>query len=247
MDEPSDFHDPFNGGATSTFDEPGALSFFWDELDAGDLTQPCAQSTDPSTEPHTLRQQESEELDGRDREAHVDQDGQLLLQEWDGNTEPPVDTLRYTVEWKAVMKTKRLGMNSEEDIFLSPKAFWDATLQHSLDTLLGREFSQQDRPEPCSTLVVVSVTKRAERDLTKEFVGLDVDWSLIGEKLESWASHFQEGKRLLVKITFRFRPRNAAPQTSSGRGGRQSATRRQRHQQALQQDAETHASGEGAH
>ena len=72
-------------------------------------------------------------------------------------------------------------MNSEEDIFLSPKAFWNATLQHSRDTLLEREFSQQDRPEPCSTLVVVSVTKRAERYITKEFVGLDVDWSLIGE------------------------------------------------------------------
>ena len=138
-------------------------------------------------------------------------------------------------------------MNTEEGVFLSPKAFWDATLQHSLDTSLERGFSQQDRPEPCSTLVVVSVNKRAERDLTKEFVGLDVDWSLIGEKLESWASHFQEGKRLLVKITFRFRPRHTAPQTNFGLGGRQSATRRMRHQQTLQQGAEEHASGEAAH
>lgn len=180
-------------------------------------------------------------------EDQVDQDGRLLLQEWDGITEPPVDTLRYTVEWKAVLKTKRLGMDTEEDIFLSPKAFWEATLQHSLDASLEREFSQQNRPEPCDTLVVVSVSKRAERDLTKDFVGLEVDWSLIEEKLESWACHFREGKRLLVKITFRFRPRDAVPQTNSGRGGRQSATRRMRNQQALQQDAETHASGEGAH
>lgn len=86
---------------------------------------------------------------------------------------------------KAVLKTKRLGMNTEEDVFLSPKAFWDATLQHDLDASLEREFSQQNRPEPCNTLVVVSVSKRAERDLTKEFVGLDIDWSLIGEKLGS--------------------------------------------------------------
>merc|ERR1711939_568781 len=240
------FHDPFNGDATSAFDDPDALGFFWDELNAGDLTQPCPQSTDPPTEPHTLQQQEEED-ECQDGEEQVEQGGQLLLQEWDGTAEPPVDTLRYTVEWKAVLKTKRLGMNTEEDIFLSPKALWDATLQHSLDTSLEREFSQQNRPEPCNTLVVVSVSKRAERDLTKEFVGLDVDWSLIGEKLESWACHFREGKRLLVKITFRFRPRNAAPQTNPGRGGRQSATRRQRHQQALQQDAEMHASGEGAH
>jgi hypothetical protein len=246
MDESLEFHDPSNGGATSAFDEPDALTFFWDELDAGALTQPCPQSTDLTTEPHVLHQQAGEETESQDGEEHVDQEGQLFLQEWDGTTEPPVDTLRYTVEWKTVLKTKRLGMNTEEDVFLSPKAFWDAILQHSLDTSLERGFSQQDRPEPCSTLVVVSVSKRAKRDLTKEFVGLDVDWGLVREKLESWACHFREGKCLLVKITFRFRPRNAAPQTSSGRGGRQSATRRQRHQQALQQDAETHASGEGA-
>ena len=138
MDEPSEFHDPFNGGATSAFDEPDALTFFWDELDAGALTQPCPQSTDPTTEPHTLQQQAGEEIESLDGEEHVDQEGQLLLQEWDGTTEPPVNTLRYTVEWKAVLKTKRLGMNTEEDVFLSPKAFWDATLEHSLDTSLER-------------------------------------------------------------------------------------------------------------
>jgi hypothetical protein len=99
----------------------------------------------------------------------------FFLQEWDGTAEPPVDTLRYTLEWKAVLKTKRLGMNTEEDVFLSPKAFWDATLQHSLDASLEREFSQQIRPEPYNTLVVVSVSKRAERDLTKEFAVVDVD------------------------------------------------------------------------
>jgi hypothetical protein len=247
MNDPSEFHDPFDGGATSTFDEPDALSSFWDELNGANLTQSCPQSTGPPAEPYAFPQQEGEENEVQDIEEQVDHDGRLLLQEWDGIAEPPVDTLRYTVEWKAVLKTKRLGMNTEEDVFLSPKAFWDATLQHGLDASLEREFSQHNRPEPCDTLVVVSVSKRAERDLMKEFIGLEVNWCLIEEKLESWACHFREGKRLLVKITFRFRPRDAAPQTNSGRGGRQSATRRQRHQQALQQDAETHASGEGAY
>lgn len=234
MNDPSEFHDLFNGSATSTFDEPDALNSFWDELNEGNLTQSCPHSTGPPAEPHALQQQEGEENEVQDMEEQVDQDGQLLLQEWDGVTEPPVYTLRYTVEWKAVLKTKRLGMNTEEDVFLSPKAFWEATLQQSLDASIEREFYQHNRPEPCDTLVVVSVSKRAERDLTKEFVGLEVDWPLIEEKLESWARHFREGKRLLVKITFRFRPRDAAPQTNSGRGARQSATRRMRNQQALQ-------------
>ena len=230
MDRLSEFHDPFNGDATYAFDEPNAFSSLWDDLNADDPTQPYPQSTDSLTEPHTLQQQEEgDDHEVQDGEEAVGQDGQLLSQEWGGTADPPVEALRYTVEWKAVLKTKRLGMNTAEDVLLSPKAFWDATLQHSLDACLEREFSQQNRPEPCSTLVVVSVSKRAERDLTKEFAGLDVDWSLIEEKLESWGCHFREGKRLLVKITFRFRPRNAAPQTNFGPG----ATRRMRQQQAL--------------
>jgi hypothetical protein len=184
MDDPFDFHDPFNGGAT-TFDEPGALNSFWDELNGANLTQPSPQSTGPSTEPHALQQHEGEESEAQDMEEQGDEGGGLLLQEWDGITEPPVDTLRYTLEWKAVLKTKRLGMNTEEDVFLSPKAFWEATLRHSLDTSLERESSQHNRPEPYDNLVVMSVNKRAERDLTKEFIGLEVDWSLIEEKLES--------------------------------------------------------------
>lgn len=35
------------------------------------------------------------------------------------------------------------------------------------------------------SLYVVSVNKRAERDLTKEFIGQDIDWLVIAEKLES--------------------------------------------------------------
>jgi hypothetical protein len=170
---------------SARFDEPDAFSSLWDELNASDPTQPCPQSTDPSTEPHTLQQQEGEDDEVQDGEEAVDQDGQRLSQEWDGTAEPPVEALCYTVEWKAVLKTKRLGMNTAEDVLLSLKAFWDATLKHSLDASLEREFSQQNRPEPCSTLVVVCF----------------------------------------------------------GLG----ATRRMRHQQALQQGAEEHASGEAAH
>ena len=123
-------------------------------------------------------------------------------------------------------------MSTEEGVFLAPGAFWDSTLRRKIDESLNREFSSQDRPEPCNTVVVVSVSKRAERDLTKEFAGLDVDWSVIEEKLESWACYFREGKRLTVKVTFRFRPLDAPPQTRGGRA-RPSATRRMRHQQTM--------------
>jgi hypothetical protein len=123
MDNMPEFHDSFDGGATSAFDEPDAFRSFRDEPDAGNLAQPCPQSTASPTEPQTTQQQEEEEDEAQDGEEQVDQDVQLFLQEWDGTTEPPVDTLRYTVEWKAVLKTKRFGMNTEKDVFSSPKGF----------------------------------------------------------------------------------------------------------------------------
>ena len=51
MDDPLELHNPFNGDATSASDEPDAFSSLWDELNAGDPTQPCPQSTDSLTEP----------------------------------------------------------------------------------------------------------------------------------------------------------------------------------------------------
>jgi len=64
--------------------------------------------------------------------SKFDEDDPLILQEWDGTAEPRVNTLGYTVEWKAVLKTKRLGMNAAEDVFLSPKTFWDVSSEKSL-------------------------------------------------------------------------------------------------------------------
>jgi len=123
--------------------------------------------------------EEEEDRCNEDDEGEVEepdcQDDPLLIQEWDGITVPSMDTLCYTVEWKAVLKTKRISMSTEEDVFLAPGAFWNSTLRRKIDESLNREFSLRDRPEPCNTVVVVSVSKRAEHDLTKEFAGLDVD------------------------------------------------------------------------
>jgi hypothetical protein len=98
-----------------------------------------------------------------------------MLHEWDGTTKLSSDMLRYTVEWKAVLNTKRIGMNTEENVFLTPRAFWDAALHGKINEASSREFAPQDRPKACNTVVVVSVNKRVERDITNEFLGLDVN------------------------------------------------------------------------
>jgi hypothetical protein len=76
------------------------------------------------------REEKDEEEDGCNEGAEGEAEEQdcrndpLLLQEWDGITKPSEDTLRYTVEWKAVLKTKSISMSTEEVVFLALGAFW---------------------------------------------------------------------------------------------------------------------------
>ncbi|KAK1086662.1 hypothetical protein LTR33_001462 [Friedmanniomyces endolithicus] len=188
------------------------------------------------------QQQAVEEVDNQLQPVESQQ-----LHDYSSDAEPPPERIQYAIEWKALLKTKRIGMDTEQDVSLAPGAFWDATLRKKLEDLLDRKFSPQDRPEPDDTVVVVSLSKRAERDLIKEFVGFDIGWPVIEERLELWGCHFHAGKRLTVKITFRFRLRNTASRIQADARGRPSATRRMRHEQASQRDAEEYATGEGAY
>jgi hypothetical protein len=65
--------------------------------------------------------------------------------------------------------------------------------------------------------------------------------------LRSVGNFAVRGCMLLVKVTFRFRPRDTPPRAGSASGGRPSATRRMRYGQALQRDAEVHANRQAAH
>lgn len=159
------------------------------------------------------------------------------LHHYGSDAEQPWEGIRYAIEWKAVMRTTRIGVDTEQDVSLAPEAFWETTLRKKVEDQLATKFSPQDRPEPEDTFVVVSVSKRGEPDLSKVFPGFNIRWSVIEERLESWAYHFYEGKRLTVKITFRFRPRNPSSRAQGAARGRQSATSRMRHTQALQKNA----------
>lgn len=98
MDNPSEFHDPFNGDTTLAFDEADAVSSFWDELDAGGQTQPCPQSTDPPTKSIRLSNKKAKKMRFRMGRSKLIRKAKLFLQEWDGTAEALADTLRYTVE-----------------------------------------------------------------------------------------------------------------------------------------------------
>ncbi|TKA28242.1 hypothetical protein B0A54_16934 [Friedmanniomyces endolithicus] len=88
-----------------------------------------------------------------------------LLGESDGVL--PATGIRYSIAWKAVLKTTRIGMNTEEDVSIAPGTYWDTTLRQKVENLLAEKYPLQDRPVPEDTIVSVSVNKRLEGNLTK--------------------------------------------------------------------------------
>ena len=234
----------FSGLSDTLFDQDhsrleclDAFDPFWQENDQVGSTRPSPAESYCGGE----QRKAVEEEDSRSQPIVAQQ-----LHDYGSDAEGPWGGIRYAIEWKAVVRSTRIGIDTEQEVSLSPEAFWETTLRKKVEDLLARKFSPQDRPEPDDTVVVVSVSKRGEPDLSRVFVGFDIRWSVIEAKLESWACHFHEGKRLTVKINFRFRPSNTFSRAQGDARGRQSATRRMRHDQALQQNAEEHAAGEAA-
>jgi hypothetical protein len=57
--------------------------------------------------------------------------------------------------------------------------YWPLILWPKLKKLLRKKVSSNKRIMPDNTSVVVLVTRRIERDLTKRFNKIEVDWSVI--------------------------------------------------------------------
>lgn len=126
----------------AAFDDSNSLDSFWAELEANDLPQPAPQTHRDADAPqqHTVEEEAEEDECEQGHQSRL-----LMQQEWDGTAEPPLDTLRYTVEWKAVMNTKRIGIDTDEDVFLAPGAYWNNTLHGKIDQALSSEFTLQYR------------------------------------------------------------------------------------------------------
>jgi hypothetical protein len=54
------------------------------------------------------------------------------------------------------------------------------------------------------TSVVMSVNDRSQRDLTRRFDNMDVDWSVIERQLIRWGEFFRAGRRLRVDLSFNY-------------------------------------------
>ena len=80
---------------------------------------------------------------------------------------------------------------------------------------------------PEETIIVVSITDCSERDLTKRFDELNVDWQMVEEQLYKWSPLFRVRKKLRIDISFICKEEPQGSRVVHKQGGRGSATARQ--------------------
>ena len=173
--------------------------------------------------------------------------GFLPLAEWDEHNSYDEDVpsrLRYSIEWKVVVNNKTLSKDTEQDVVLAPSAYWRLYLRAKVDKLLSRKLPHGRHVKCDDTNVVASVNDRSERDLTKRFDDMDVDWLLVERQLMRWGGLLRSGKKLRVDLSFNYvelAPPSAAARNRGNKRG-SSATQSMLADRASQLDAEQETS-----
>jgi hypothetical protein len=168
----------------------------------------------------------------------------LALDEWNENEtydEEPPSCLHYSIEWKVTLNNKLISKDTEPNLVLAPRFYWSLFLHEKLDKLLQKKLSPSKRVTCEDTNVVVSVTDRSERDLTKRFDERDIDWFLVERQFVTWGESFRAGKRLRVDVSFNYvEVGQQAPVATrrAGKRGGSSATQQMLAERDSQLDAE---------
>jgi hypothetical protein len=99
---------------------------------------------------------------------------------------------------------KVLSRDTEEDVVLTPSAYWPKTPKGKLERLLEGKILRKGRVRSDDTSIAVSVNNRSQRDLIKRFDYLDIDWTTIEKQLLKWGELFRRGKKLRLSIIFKY-------------------------------------------
>ncbi|KAJ5917545.1 hypothetical protein N7466_011099 [Penicillium verhagenii] len=145
------------------------------------------------------------------------------------------------------MNKKVISRDTEQDVALTPSAYWFLTLKSKLEKLIQGKTSREGGIRPDDTSIIVSVNDRSQRDLLKRFDHLDIDWTAVEKQLLKWSEQYSRGKKLRLSITFKYVKDENLHRTTSGRvekRGRSSVTKRMLNELDVQLDAEENSSGQ---
>jgi hypothetical protein len=174
----------------------------------------------------------------------------LQLSEWEANRlddELSASFIRYTIEWKVKVNNRSVSEDTEQDVALTPSAYWPLVLRDKLYKVIEEKVARKRRVRSDDTSIVVSINDRKQRDLKKRFNGLSIDWSPVEKQLLVWGKFYASGKELRLKIIFNYIEDDISPRSSTGRNdkrGRSSVTKRMLNERDEQLDAEQHTTGE---
>ncbi|CZT13844.1 uncharacterized protein RAG0_17336 [Rhynchosporium agropyri] len=135
----------------------------------------------------------------RDETSQPDKLQLLHVDNWEEEEaydEPVPSCIHYSIEWTVTFNNKLISKDTEQNLVLAPIFYWPLFLQPKLEKLLCKKLPSNKRDRPDGTNVVVSVTERSERDLTKRFDETDIDWPVVEKQLLAWGELFRAGKKL---------------------------------------------------
>jgi hypothetical protein len=96
-------------------------------------------------------------------------------------------------------RLSKLTNDTEQNLVLAPGAFWETTLEARVDRFLMQKTPRGKIHVPEESIdVVVSVTDRSERVLTKGFYEFNVDWKMTEEKHCKWCPHLRARKTCMI-------------------------------------------------
>lgn len=181
-------------------------------------------------------------------QASVNQLDFLQLSDWIEHNSYEENTptyIHYSVEWQVTLNNKVISKDTEQDLVLAPTAYWHIILKPKLDMLTQRKLEQNQGARCDDTNVVVCVNHRSQRDLTKRFNEVDIDWSVIERKLLAWGDLLRDGRKLRVNLSVNYVDAQPATTAVPRRGGKlgSSTTRRMIAERAAQLDSEEDSTG----
>lgn len=119
---------------------------------------------------------------------------------WDGQSS---NCVHYQIEWKVTLNNRAVKKDTEQDLALPPSCYWQKIKEEAADRL-RRKIASDRRVRLDDTSVVVSVNDSSQRDLTKNFEGTSIDWTIVEKQLLSWAHLYRLGKQLLLQISINY-------------------------------------------
>jgi len=173
----------------------------------------------------------------------------LQLSDWNEHNNYEEDTptcIHYSIEWQVTLNNKAISKDTEQDLVLTPTAYWHVILKPKLDLLLHRKLGQNQGVRCDDTNVVVCVNHRSQRDLTKRFDEINIDWSVVERQLLAWGDLLRTGRKLRVNLSLNYvdtQPVNTAVPRREGKLG-SSATRRMLAERTAQLNSEEDITGQ---